>query len=86
MEKRVSKASGQQPSPDPSKATTKKKVDDSASYGKTIGGKLKLKGVEMKKTKQKKSDKGDPNPLPPSDTASQKTPSQLLQDRIKKKV
>jgi len=48
--------------------------------------KLKLKGVEMKKTKQKKSDKGDPNPLPPSDTASQKTPSQLLQERIKKKV
>lgn len=25
-----------------------KGADDSASYGKTIGGKLKLKGVEMK--------------------------------------
>jgi len=66
----------------PKPTTTKKKADDSASYGKTIGGKLKLKGVEMKTSKKKKSNKGEP--VQPSDT-TQKTPSQLLQDRIKKK-
>jgi len=58
----------------PNKTTSKKSITDTASYGKTIGGKLKLKGVEMKSTKAK----GPTNATP--DSASDK-----LKDRIKKK-
>jgi len=55
-----------------------KSVDSTASYGKTVTGRLKIKGVEVASTK-KKAKAEEPAPEDP------KKASVTLSDRIKKK-
>jgi len=63
----------------PAKRSTKKKVDDTVAYHKTVGGRLKLKGVDLKPRKKKKA-LGETE-----EEAPQKTASELLIERAKKK-
>jgi len=66
------------PKPPPSRPTLmerKKGGSDAAAYGKTVGGALKIKGVDFKK--KRKGAAPDPVGKP--------TPTELLNERAKKK-
>lgn len=67
------------------KKRTARPVDDSASYNRTVGGKLKLKGVEFKAKKGKKKGVVVAPKQAPQAPEEKKEATELLLERCKKK-